>query len=168
MPPVVPRQKHHRQTGKRATPDTCRRFAPWAGDRGVLGVFEPGQIVDPRSADDAKDRLCHFLSTPSPRKCQSAPGRPIQPRFAAILVMAEAGNKKAEPALRACNASHIAETVTIVEVAAPARELSGGPRIWNRMVRSHDLDIAAEPVLRAHSFSRQHACSCQCRSPRYC
>ena len=59
---VVARQKHDRQACDGAVADRRGGLAPRAPDRLVADVFQPRQIVDSGSADDAQNGIGHDFS----------------------------------------------------------------------------------------------------------
>ena len=62
MPLAVPRQEHDRQPGDDAARQGCGRLAPGAFDGLLADVFQPRQVVDAGSADDAKHGTRHDFS----------------------------------------------------------------------------------------------------------
>ena len=58
---AVARQEHDRQARDGAVAQRRRRLAPRALDHLVADVFQPRQVVDAGSADNAKHSLCHEL-----------------------------------------------------------------------------------------------------------
>ena len=59
---AVPRQEHDRQAGDDAARQGCGRLAPGAFDRLVADIFQPRQVVDAGSADNAKHGMRHDFS----------------------------------------------------------------------------------------------------------